>query len=167
MKFDEQDEAEFLTTIEKWDLVELLARCGSAPNVLVAIEVRPRHAPTGLLEERGRWIHTVWDAAVLNIPDVAGHRMMWSQLLFICQGDDIEAIESRFAEILSSCKVEGLKSLCVLSAVSGDANARLIELERMFEGIGKERNFGDRVRFEHWLLDGERFPARESHAHNS
>ena len=159
MKSYERNEAEFFTTIEKWDLMELLARCGNAPSVLVAIEVQPRHTPTGLLEERGRWIHKVWNAALSSICDVGGHRMIWSQLLFICKGNDIQAVENQFTKILQSCKSEELKSLCVLSVASGSADAKLVEVERMFEGIVKERNFGDPKRFEHWLLDGERFLA--------
>lgn len=154
-----ENKAEFLTTIESWDLPELLARNGSAPTVLVVIEVQPKHARTGLLEERGRWIHTVWNATLSKIPDVAGHRMMWSQLVFICAGSDIQAVESQFAEILQSCRDEELKSLCVFSQASGNAESKLLELDRMLEGISKERNFGDPERFQHWLLDGERLPA--------
>jgi len=155
----ERDEAEYLTTIEKWDLMELIVRSGGGPSVLVAIEVQPRHDRTGLLEERGRWIHTVWDAALCRVPEVAGHRLSWSQLLFICKGADIQAAENQFAEMLRSCKAEGLKSLCVLSTVSGGADVKLAVADRMFEGLGKERNFGDRARFERWLLDGERYIA--------
>lgn len=151
-----ENKADFLTTIEHWDLSELLARSGSAPNVLVAIEVQPRHARTGLLEERGRWIHKVWNATLSMIPDVAGHRTMWSQLVFICTGNGIQAVESQFAEILQSCRDEDLKSLCVLSEASGHGEAKLVELERMLEGLSKERNFSDAERFRHWLLDGEK-----------
>jgi hypothetical protein len=162
MNFYERNEAEFLTTIGKWDSMELIARSGDGPSVLVAIEVQPRHARTGLLEERGRWIHTVWDAALSRIPEVAGQRMMWSQLLFVCGGADIQVVESQFAEILRSCKAEELESLCVLSTASGMAEVKLAEVDRMFEGLGKERNFGDPARFERWLLDGERYVAASS-----
>jgi hypothetical protein len=154
-----ENRAEFLTTIENWDLTELLAQTGSEPNVLVAIEVQPRQSRTGLLEERGRWIHRVWNATLSKIPDVAGHRMMWSQLVFICAGSDIQAVESQFAEILQSCRDEELKSLCVFSQASGNAEAKLVELDRMLEGISKERNFGDPERFQHWLLDGDKLLA--------
>ena len=154
-----EDKAEFLTTIENWDLIELLARGGSAPTVLVAIEVQPRHARTGLLEERGHWIHRVWNATLNKMPDVAGHRMTWSQLVFISIGSDIQAVESQFAEMLQSCRDEDLKSLCVLFEAIGNAEAQLVELDRMLESISKERNFGDPERFQHWLLDGERYLA--------
>lgn len=154
-----ENKAEFLTTIENWDLTELVARSGAAPNVLVAIEVQPRQSRTGLLEERGRWIHRVWDATVSKIPDAAGHRMMWSQLVFICAGSDIQSVESQFAEILQSYRDEELKSLCVLSEASGNAEMKLVELDRMLDGICKEMNFGDPERFKHWLLDGERLLA--------
>jgi hypothetical protein len=154
-----ENKAEFLTTIEAWDLMELLVRCGSAPSVLVVIEVQPRHARTGLLEERGRWIHSVWDAVLQQIPDVAGHRMAWSELLFVCVDRHLEEVEAQFARILQSCADEDLKSLCVLSAMSGDAEAKLAELDRMFDGVSKERNFGDPERFSHWLLDGEKVQA--------
>ena len=154
-----ENRAEFLTTIEAWDLMELLVRCGSAPGVLVVIEVQPRLSRTGLLEERGRWIHSVWDAVLQQIPDVAGHRMAWSQLLFVCMERNIEEVEALFAGILQSCAAVDLKSLCVLSVASGDAEAKLVELDKMFEGVGKDRNFGDPERFSHWLLDGERIRA--------
>jgi hypothetical protein len=36
---------------------------------------------------------------------------------------------------------------------------KLVEADRMFEGLSKERNFGDPARFGHWLLDGERYGA--------
>ena len=85
--------------------------------------------------------------------------MMWSQLLFVCKGDDMQAAENQFAEILRSCKEEELKSLCVLSTASGGAEVKLAAADRMFEGLGKERNFGNPARFESWLLDGERYIA--------
>ncbi|HEX8774719.1 MAG TPA: hypothetical protein VF735_14200 [Pyrinomonadaceae bacterium] len=153
------NKAEFLTTLENWDLTELLAQSSPASTVLVAIEVQPRHSRTGLLEERGRWIHRIWNATLSKIPDVAGHRMMWSQLVFVCTGSDIQEVEAQFAEILQSCRDEELKSLCVLSHASGNAEAKLMEVDRMLEGISKERNFGDSERFQHWLRDGERLPA--------
>lgn len=158
-EFQVHNEAEFLTTIEKWDLRELLARRSSGLSVLIAIEVQPRHARAGLLEERGCWIHKVWDATLHKIPDVAGHRLMWSQLMFVCAGGDIQSVEAQFAEVLQSCKEEELRSFCVLSTVSGDAEAKIAELDQMLEGISKERNFGELARFKHWLLDGERIPA--------
>jgi hypothetical protein len=163
----ERNEAEFLTTIEKWDLVELLARCGIGLNVLIAIDVRPRHTLTGLLEERGRWIRKIWEAVLSKIPDVSGHRMMWSQLLFVCRGIDIHAVETLFAEILQSFKAEELKSLCVLSQVGGGLDAKLAEVDLMFEGLSKERNFGDLARYERWLLDGERYAGTLSAPRNS
>lgn len=153
-----ESKAEFLTTIEDWNLSELLVRCGSAPAVLVAIEVRPRHGRTGLLEERGRWIRRVWNAVLREIPGVAGQRMLWSQLLFICAGDDIQVVESRFAEILRSCRDKDLKSLCVLSVSRCDAEAKPLEIDRMFDAF-KEWNQGAPVHFSNWLLDGEKFPA--------
>jgi hypothetical protein len=167
MKSYERNEAEFLTTIEKWDLLELLSRSGCAPRILVAIEVQPRFTRTGFLEERGHWIRRVWDITLHKIPGVAGHRMMWSQLLFICRGSDIQAVENQFAEILHSYKSEELKSLCVFSVASGGIDAQLAEVERMFEGLGKERNFGDPARFQHWLLDGERFLRGVPHPRDS
>ncbi len=163
----ERNEAEYLTTIEKWDLLGLIAHGGDGPVVLAAIEVLPRHARTGLLEERGRWIHKVWDAVLSKMPDVAGHRISWSQLLFICKGADIQAAEDQFAEILRSCQEEELKSLCVLSTASGGAGVKLAGVGRMFEGLGKERNFGDPARFERWLLDGERYIAAATPPRNS
>lgn len=165
MESDKENQAEFLTTIEKWGLLELLARCGSGPKVLVVIEVRPRHARTGLLEERGRWIHKVWDAALDKIPGVAGHRLLWPQLLFICHGTDVQAAEATFAEILRLYKDEALESLCVLSTASGGTDAMLAEVDRMLDGLGKEWNFGNPTLFERWLLDGERLmppPPRNS-----
>ena len=157
MKSYQRNEAEFLTSIKKWDLMELIARVGDGPNILVAIEIQPRHHRTGLLEERGRWIHEVWAVALSRIPGIAGHRMMWSQLLFICKGADIQTVGHQFAEILRSRKAEKLRSLCVLSTASGGAEVKLDVADRMFEGLGKERNFGDPARFELWLLDGERY----------
>jgi hypothetical protein len=142
--------------------MELIARDGDEPSVLVAIEVRPQYALTGLLEERGRWIHKVWDAALSRIPDVAGQRMMWSQLLFVCRGADIQIVESQFAEILRSCKAEELRSLCVLLTASGMAEVKLAEVDRMFEGLDKEWKFGDPAQFERWLLDGEQYNAAAS-----
>ncbi len=159
----DENEAEFLTTHEKWGLLELIASCGSGPKVLVAIEVRPRHARTGLLEEQGRWIHKVWDAALSRMPGTAGHRLLWPQLLFVCRGADIQAVEDTIAGILQSCKDEALKSVCVLSTVSGGVEATLAEVERMLDGLCKERNFGDPALFERWLLDGVRLaPPRNS-----
>lgn len=153
------NKAEFLTTIEKWDLMELLARLGDGSNVLVAIEIHPRHGRAGFLEEKGRWVHEVWSAALTRIPEVAGHRMMWSQVLFVCKNADIRAAEDQFAEILCSCRTEELRSLCVLSIASGGAKAKLAVLDRMFAGVAAEWNFGDPTQFDRWLLDGERYIA--------
>jgi hypothetical protein len=68
-------------------------------------------------------------------------------------------VESQFAEMLQSCRDDDLKSLCVLSEASGHAEAKLVELDRMLEGIHKERNFGEPERFKQRLLDGERLLA--------
>jgi hypothetical protein len=149
--------ADFLTTNEDWNLPKLLVHCGSAPSVLVAIGVQPRYLLTGLLEETGHLIHKIWSVTLHKIPDVVGHRMMWSQLVFVCASSNVQAVEIQFIEVLQSCMNAELKSLCVLSAESGDADAKLIKIDRMIESISKARNFGNPKLFDHWLLDGEKF----------
>lgn len=156
----ERDKTEYLTTLDKWDyLTSLLIQVGDEPSVFTAIEVQPRSSRTGLLEERGRWIHRVWSTMLASEPDIVGQRAGWSSLLFVSKGADIQATENRLSEILHALKAEQLKSLCVIAMTRGGLTVKLALVERMFEALGKEWKFGNPELFERWLLDGERYAA--------
>ena len=134
----------------------MLNHCGSEASVLIIVEVQPKHSRTGLHEERGRWIQEFWSKVLQKIPSIHGHRLLWSQLLFIYRSDDVDFVEAQLAETLQECRSEHLKSLCVLSIVGGGTKEKAKEIDRMLNGF-KEWNFGDTSLFKHWLLDGEQF----------
>ena len=153
----ERDKAVFLTTHHEWGLLNLLQNCGSETNVLIAVELRPKYSRTGLLEEKGRWIQDFWNRVLRAMPEVAGHRMLWSELFFSYPGDDVEFVEAQICALLKDCKDEQFESRCVLSVFSGDIQEKVLEIERMFMSIGKDWYFGEADFFKYWLLNGERF----------
>jgi hypothetical protein len=157
------NEDNFLTTLEKWDLSELLNQFASKPTVLITIKVEPKHTDTGLLEEKGIWIRSVWDEALRKLPGIAGHRLDWSSLLFMFEGVDWRSIESTFIDVLKSCEDERLRSFCVIDVLNGGLNEILSKLDSMLDETSHERNFGSAQRFYSRLLNGERFvvPAQE------
>jgi hypothetical protein len=151
------NEDNFLTTLENWDLSELLNRFASKPAVLLTIKVDPKHTETGLLEEKGVWIHAVWDETLRQFPGIAGHRLDWSSLLFISEGDDWQTIEAKFIDVLKSCEDERLGSFCVIDVVNGGMDEILSKLDLMLDETSHERNFGSSQSFRSRLLNGERF----------
>ena len=153
---DSRNNVDFLTTQKEWGLEDLLSQVGSGIGISVMVVIEPRHSKTGLLEERGQWIQQCWRKVLARLPNIYGTRLLWSELLFIYPGNDIDYLERQFAEILAECRSEHLKNLCILSAVSGDAKEKLQAIERMENGF-KAWNFGDIALYRHCLLDGQRF----------
>jgi hypothetical protein len=147
---------EYLTTVGSQCLnpEAVLAVAGTRPVTLVAVAIVPKGTHTGLLEERGDWIHRLWAAALDSMPLVQGCRMSWDSVFFMAETSDLIAVQEQFRRLLSSLRVSGLQSRCILSRAAGspEDKGRLLynEMSHDLTAVG----LGFRSRFTHKMIDG-------------
>jgi hypothetical protein len=75
---------EYLSTLpdKSIEITDFLRLFDDSPIVLAYIEISPRNSRTGLLKERGEWIHRFWGEAINQISNIQGCRVYWDSLFF-------------------------------------------------------------------------------------
>ena len=130
----------FLTTLNDWDLEELIHQVGSETWTACLIQICSNESETGLLQ--GEWIKAIWNKARNEIPSLMGHRLGWSTLLFLVPTTNIELVRQHFIIILQSLVYPNLESRCVLTMFEGEIQTKLMIIDLMTMDADKWHQHG-------------------------
>ena len=121
----------YLTTHHEWNLKTQLktTKYHSMPTCFIRIFSEYKH--TGLNEERGEWILEFWKKITENNFTIEGHRFSWSEVILFDRIMDEDKFKKIVLNLLLSLTANNLKSLTVFSKLSGDAEQKIQEIERM------------------------------------
>jgi hypothetical protein len=152
---DKSNKNEFLTTLDKWDLPSLVQITECETWVACLILIRGRGSGNSLLEMKGQWIKKIWNIVLTEMPFVLGHRLAWSELLFLTPMPYQEILLPKFSQILQSLSMPELESRCLFELIEGDIEAKLMIISKMGMCIGKWHQLGYQTSFKNRLLNGE------------
>lgn len=145
---------EHLSTANECNPLLVLESFGEAPVVLCMVSVWTRDVMTGCLEEKGQWVHSFWNAALLALPEAAGCRLGWNTVFLAVSGNSVEQIAKRLVNLLSLRQDSCLMSFCVLCEAAGEPRHKLEVLDVLGHEVGSEWSFGSSREYR---PDGHRF----------
>lgn len=132
---------EYLTTVGELNPLLVLERAGAGPAVVVAVGVYPSGSQTGLLKERGGWVRRLWEAALNQMPDAQGARLLWHTAFFVIPTADGYSVAPKFERLLQALYDPALESYCLINVANGNPPDKLQLLDEMQSAISSDRNF--------------------------
>ena len=131
------DNSNYLTTHEEWDLAGQLEAIKSDAIPACLIRISPKNSRTGLNEESGEWILKFWENVTKNEKKVEGHRIGWSDIVLFAQSMNEKEFQEFIRNLLKSLTVSNLKSLALFSLIHGEVEGKIKEIDRMYLQLSK------------------------------
>ncbi len=129
---------EYLSTVGEMNPIRVLELFDANSVVLCVVAVWTRQTMTGNLEEKGKWLHSFWEAALLALPEAAGCRLLWNSLFLALPGLSIAQCSERLSRLLQSHQDPCLESYCVLCEVEGEPEHKLEVLDALQHEVGSD-----------------------------
>ena len=148
---DLKDKDEFLTTEKKWDLSTLVKNLLKEVVPACVVRIEPLSSKKGMLEERGAWIRWFWNEDTTVLPNILGHRLMWSGLLFVAPGMKADEFKNGIVGILGNRVRKELVNLAIFSEVRSGSVVE--EVDRMELQLSK-LNYWDKHNYKSIFENG-------------
>jgi len=129
-------ETEYLSTVGEMNPLRVLEPFGEQHAVLCVVSIWTRQTAVGHLEEKGEWLRSFWEAALLALPDVGGCRLLWNSLFFVLPNFSVTQSIERLGQLLYSHQDSFLESLCVLCKAEGKPEHKLDVLDVLQHEVG-------------------------------
>jgi hypothetical protein len=140
------------------DVPALFKQFGDAPTIVAVLAVWTRETVTGMLEEKGLWVQTLWRNVLRERPDAHGARILWNTFLVVIPNCTIEDAKALLKRIHAKLHEPRLESYCVISALDESNRTDVVNLIDEMQGeTAAAWNFHHASKFKDKLLDGEEY----------
>ena len=143
-----------LSTEQTMDIVELIEKYPDERVILILVAVSPRYKRTGLLEEQGVWIVSLWNRVIDSFNHITGCRFTWNTLFFE-SNINFSIVKNTLKTILFDLKCDDLKSVCVAMEVGGDTKQKVIALDLLQQETTSVLDFNTIEAIDFRLVDGQ------------